>query len=58
MGAPALDLAGAVSYGFAMTKLLERALEAVRRLPAARQDEMAQTMPDAEVGPTLRRCDP
>ena len=32
------------SYGFVMTKLLEEALEAVRRLPAESQDEIARAM--------------
>ena len=39
-----LDLSMAASYGFAMTKLLEEALETVRRLPVESQDEIARAM--------------
>ena len=42
--ASTLDLAGLLSYGFAMTKLLEKAVEAVRQLPPDTQDEIARTM--------------
>ena len=38
---PGIGLAG---YSYNMTKLLERALEAVRRLPADSQDEIARAM--------------
>lgn len=41
---PGLDLAGSTTYGLPMTRLLEKALEAVRQLPADAQDEIAQTI--------------
>jgi len=37
-------LAGSLSYDFAMTKLLEKAMEAVRQLPPDTQDEIARAM--------------
>jgi hypothetical protein len=39
-----LDLAILFSYAFTMTKLLEKAVEAVRQLPPDTQDEIARTM--------------
>jgi hypothetical protein len=42
--ASTLDLAGRLSYGFTMTKLLEKAVEAARQLPPDTQDEIARTM--------------
>ena len=44
MGGRPLDLEAPTAYGFAMTKLLEEALETVRRLPVESQDEIARAM--------------
>jgi hypothetical protein len=38
------DSVGTLTYGFAMTKLLERALDAVRQLSDDAQDEIARAM--------------
>ena len=43
-GVEPLDPDIATSYDFAMTKLLEEALETVRRLPVESQDEIARAM--------------
>jgi hypothetical protein len=37
-------LAGSLSYDFAMTELLEKAMEAVRQLPPEAQDEIARAI--------------
>lgn len=37
-------MGGRLSYGFDMTELLEKAVEAVRQLPAKTQDEIARAM--------------
>lgn len=39
-----LDLDMARSYAFAMTKLLDAAVDAVRKLPPDAQDEIARTL--------------
>jgi hypothetical protein len=39
-----LDCAALLTYSVRMTKLLDQALEAVRRLPRDTQDEIARTM--------------